>query len=147
MTRWQQRPLQPKAANPIPHGEKARPGRQTTGLLPGSGTVLKATWQAFDIGHRTRSEYLRSHSSFHRRQPLNLNSIPRRAARWGVRDEDLVHVWLLQRRHITPNGVYFANRTMPAFVLPEAVGDHGTGQDEERVGQCGIDLNSAAFSA
>jgi putative transposase len=27
----------------------------------------------------------------------------------------------LQRRHITPNGVYFANRTLPAFVLPEPV--------------------------
>jgi hypothetical protein len=27
----------------------------------------------------------------------------------------------LQRRHITPNGVYFANRTMPAFVLPDPV--------------------------
>ncbi len=38
-----------------------------------------------------------------------------------IRDEDLVHVWPLQRRHITPNGVYFANRTMPAFVLPEPV--------------------------
>jgi hypothetical protein len=24
-------------------------------------------------------------------------------------------------RHITPNGVYFANRTMPAFVVPEPV--------------------------
>jgi hypothetical protein len=38
-----------------------------------------------------------------------------------IRDEDLVHVWPLQRRHITPNGVYFANRTMPAFVLPEPI--------------------------
>jgi hypothetical protein len=38
-----------------------------------------------------------------------------------IRDEDLVHVWPLQRRHITPNVVYFANRTMPAFVLPEPV--------------------------
>jgi hypothetical protein len=27
----------------------------------------------------------------------------------------------LQRCHITPNGVYFANRTMPAFVVPEPV--------------------------
>jgi hypothetical protein len=26
-----------------------------------------------------------------------------------IRDENLVHVWPLQRRHITPNGVYFAN--------------------------------------
>jgi len=38
-----------------------------------------------------------------------------------IRDEDLVHVWPLQHRHITPNGVYFANRTMPAFVLPDPV--------------------------
>ena len=38
-----------------------------------------------------------------------------------IRDEDLVHVWPLQRRHITPHGVYFANRTMPAFVLPDPV--------------------------
>ena len=38
-----------------------------------------------------------------------------------IRDENLVHVWPLQRRHITPNGVYFANRTMPAFVVPEPV--------------------------
>jgi TnpA family transposase len=38
-----------------------------------------------------------------------------------IRDEDLVHVWPLQRRHITPNGVYFANRTMPTFVMPEPV--------------------------
>jgi TnpA family transposase len=38
-----------------------------------------------------------------------------------IRDEDLIHVWTLQRRHITPNGVYFANRTRPAFVLPEPV--------------------------
>ena len=34
---------------------------------------------------------------------------------------DLVHVWPLQRRHITPHGVYFANRTMPAFILPDPV--------------------------
>jgi hypothetical protein len=27
--------------------------------------------------------------------------------------------WPLQHRHITPNGVYFANRTMPAFILPD----------------------------
>ena len=38
-----------------------------------------------------------------------------------IRDEDLVHVWPLQRRHITPNGVYFANRILPAFVLPDPV--------------------------
>jgi hypothetical protein len=37
------------------------------------------------------------------------------------RDEDLIHVWPLQRRHITPNGVYFGNCTMPAFVLPDPV--------------------------
>ena len=42
-----------------------------------------------------------------------------RAGGMAIRDEDLVHVWPLQRRHITPNGVYFANRTLPAFVLPE----------------------------
>jgi hypothetical protein len=42
-----------------------------------------------------------------------------------IRDEDLVHVWPLQRRHITPNGFYFANRTMPAFVQPDPVeADH-----------------------
>jgi hypothetical protein len=28
-----------------------------------------------------------------------------RASGTTIRDEDLVHVWLLQRRHITPNGV------------------------------------------
>ena len=44
-----------------------------------------------------------------------------RAGGTTIRDEDLVHVWPLQRRHITPNGVYFANRTMPAFVLPDPV--------------------------
>ncbi|HEY2529831.1 MAG TPA: Tn3 family transposase [Xanthobacteraceae bacterium] len=44
-----------------------------------------------------------------------------RAGGMTIRDEDLVHVWPLQRRHITPNGVYFANRTMPAFVLPDPV--------------------------
>ena len=38
-----------------------------------------------------------------------------------IMPEDLAHVWPLQRRHITPNGVYFANRTMPAFVLPDPV--------------------------
>jgi Tn3 transposase DDE domain len=44
-----------------------------------------------------------------------------RAGGTTIRDEDLVHVWPLQRRHITPNGVYFADRTMPAFVLPDPV--------------------------
>ena len=44
-----------------------------------------------------------------------------RAGGTTIRDEDLVHVWPLQRRHITPNGVYFASRTMPAFVLPDPV--------------------------
>ena len=44
-----------------------------------------------------------------------------RASGTPIRDEDLVHVWPLQHRHITPNGVYFANRTMPAFVLPDPV--------------------------
>ena len=44
-----------------------------------------------------------------------------RAAGATIRDQDLVHVWPLQRRHITPNGVYFANRTMPTFVMPEPV--------------------------
>ncbi len=44
-----------------------------------------------------------------------------RAGGTTTRDKDIVHVWPLQRRHITPNGVYFANRTMPAFVLPEPV--------------------------
>ena len=44
-----------------------------------------------------------------------------RAGGTTIRDEDLVHVWPLQRRHITPNGVYFANRTMPTFVMPESV--------------------------
>jgi len=29
-----------------------------------------------------------------------------RASGTTIRDEDLVHVWPLQRRHITPNGVY-----------------------------------------
>jgi hypothetical protein len=42
-----------------------------------------------------------------------------RARGTTIRDEDLVHIWPLQRRHITPNGVYFANRTMPAFILPD----------------------------
>jgi hypothetical protein len=36
-----------------------------------------------------------------------------------MRDEDLVHVWPLQHRHITPSGVYFVNRIMPAFALPD----------------------------
>ena len=44
-----------------------------------------------------------------------------RAGGTTIRDEDLAHVWPLQRRHITPNGVYFANCTMPAFVMPEPV--------------------------
>ena len=44
-----------------------------------------------------------------------------RAAGTTIRDQDLVHVWPLQRRHITPNGVYFANRTMPIFVMPEPI--------------------------
>ena len=44
-----------------------------------------------------------------------------RAAGATIRDQDLVHVWPLQRRHITPNGVYFANRTMPIFVMPEPI--------------------------
>ena len=44
-----------------------------------------------------------------------------RAGSTTIRDEDLVHVWPLQRRHITPHGVYFANRTMPAFILPDPV--------------------------
>jgi hypothetical protein len=44
-----------------------------------------------------------------------------RASGMAIRDEDLVHVWPLQRRHIMPSGVYFANRTMPAFVLPDPV--------------------------
>jgi len=44
-----------------------------------------------------------------------------RAEGTAIRDADLVHVWPLQRRHITPNGVYFANRTMPNFVLPDPV--------------------------
>jgi TnpA family transposase len=44
-----------------------------------------------------------------------------RTSGMAIRDEDLVHVWPLQRRHITPNGAYFANRTMPTFVLPDPV--------------------------
>ena len=44
-----------------------------------------------------------------------------RADGTAICDEDLAHVWPLQRRHITPNGVYFANRIMPAFVLPAPV--------------------------
>jgi len=38
-----------------------------------------------------------------------------------IRGEDLIHIWPLQRRHITPNGVYFVNRTLPAFILPDPV--------------------------
>jgi hypothetical protein len=37
----------------------------------------------------------------------------------AIANEDLAHVWPLQRRHVVPSGVYFVNRTMPAFVLPE----------------------------
>jgi hypothetical protein len=44
-----------------------------------------------------------------------------RASATTIRDEDLGHVWPLQRHHITPNGVYFANRAMPAVVLPDPV--------------------------
>jgi hypothetical protein len=44
-----------------------------------------------------------------------------RASGTTICDEDPVHVWPLQRRHITPNGVYFANRTVPASVLPDPV--------------------------
>ena len=44
-----------------------------------------------------------------------------RASGMLVHDEELIHVWPLQRRHITPNGVYFVNRTMPAFILPDPV--------------------------
>ena len=44
-----------------------------------------------------------------------------RAEGTAIREEDLAHVWPLQRRHITPNGVYFANRVMPAFVVPDPV--------------------------
>lgn len=44
-----------------------------------------------------------------------------RAGGTTIRDQDLVQVWPLQRGHITPNGVHFANRTMPAFVMPEPV--------------------------
>ncbi|MBF0393960.1 MAG: Tn3 family transposase [Alphaproteobacteria bacterium] len=38
-----------------------------------------------------------------------------------VPDEHLAHVWPLQRRQVVPNGVYFVNRTMPAFALPDPV--------------------------
>jgi hypothetical protein len=38
-----------------------------------------------------------------------------------IADQDLAHVWSLQRRHIVPSGVYFVNRTMSAFDLPEPV--------------------------
>jgi hypothetical protein len=34
---------------------------------------------------------------------------------------NLAHAWPLQRRHVVPSGVYFVNRTMPAFTLPEPV--------------------------
>ena len=42
-----------------------------------------------------------------------------RAGGMAIANEDLGHVWPLQRRHVVPSGVYFVNRTMPAFVLPE----------------------------
>jgi TnpA family transposase len=42
-----------------------------------------------------------------------------RADGMAIANEDLAHVWPLQRRHVVPSGVYFVNRTMPAFVLPE----------------------------
>jgi TnpA family transposase len=44
-----------------------------------------------------------------------------RAGGMGVANADLAHVWPLQRRHVVPSGVYFVNRTMPAFVLPDPV--------------------------
>ena len=44
-----------------------------------------------------------------------------RAGSMTVADQHLSHVWPLQRRHIVPNGVYFVNRTMPTFALPEPV--------------------------
>ena len=44
-----------------------------------------------------------------------------RADGMAISDRDLAHAWPLQRRHIVPNGVYFVNRTMPAFTLPEPV--------------------------
>jgi TnpA family transposase len=44
-----------------------------------------------------------------------------RAAGMTIADADLAHVWPLQRRHVVPSGVYFVNRTMPAFTLPEPV--------------------------
>ena len=44
-----------------------------------------------------------------------------RAEGLAIADTDLVHVWPLQRRHVVPSGVYFVNRTMPAFTLPEPV--------------------------
>jgi hypothetical protein len=44
---------------------------------------------------------------------------PRNVLRWHTAGAS-GHVWLPQRRHITPNGVHFANRTMSAFV-PRAI--------------------------
>ena len=44
-----------------------------------------------------------------------------RAGSTAVDEQHLSHVWPLQRRHIVPNGVYFVNRTMPTFTLPEPV--------------------------
>ena len=42
-----------------------------------------------------------------------------RASGMPIRGEERVHVWPLQRRHITPNDAYFVNRTLPAFILPD----------------------------
>lgn len=44
-----------------------------------------------------------------------------RAGGMIIQDAHLAHVWPLQRRHVVPNGIYFVNRTMPAFVLPDPV--------------------------
>ena len=44
-----------------------------------------------------------------------------RTSGMAIADADIAHVWPLQRRHIVPNGVYFVNRTMPVFVLPDPV--------------------------
>jgi TnpA family transposase len=44
-----------------------------------------------------------------------------RADGMAIANQDLVHVWPLQRRHVVPSGVYFVNRIMPAFTLPEPV--------------------------
>ena len=50
-----------------------------------------------------------------------LSRPPLRAGGLAIADADLAHVWPLQRRHVVPSGVYFVNRTMPAFTLPEPV--------------------------